>query len=232
MRIKKYIKAGSRVLDFGCGLGFFVEQLAKHKICSFGFDIGSDKIISRNNAQITNKNDLQDYKETGFDTITLWHVLEHMRDQDAILKNLAGRLNENGRLIVAVPNFNSLGQKLFGQKWGWIQQPYVHINLYDKDTLTALLTQHGFVIRSVTTGDTWDQNLYDLLITRLFYRNKSRNVVRKHDTNATGNLFFRANQIVRLVFTPFSYLVSFLRSGSNEGSELLIIAEKDSNAVH
>ncbi|MDB5210583.1 MAG: Methyltransferase type 11 [Sediminibacterium sp.] len=230
-KIKKHLKKSVRVLDFGCGHGFFVQQLSKANFESYGFDIGADKIMVLSNASITNKNRLQDYLETGFDVITLWHVLEHMRDHDAVLTDLVNRLNPGGKLVIAVPNIDSLGYKLFAQKWGWVQQPYVHINHYNMHTLKILLLKHGLSVCSVTTRDTWDQNLYDLLITYFFYRNKSRNPVRKYEDNLAANLFFRANQLVRLLFTPVSYLVSFIRAKKMEGSELLIVAEKNENAA-
>ncbi|MEO8172759.1 MAG: class I SAM-dependent methyltransferase [Sediminibacterium sp.] len=230
-KISKHLKGSKRILDFGCGHGFFVQQLSKANFESYGFDIGADKIMMLGNARITNKNRLQDYPETGFDTITLWHVLEHMRDHDSVLSDLVNRLNPGGKLVIAVPNIGSLGYKLFGQKWGWVQQPYVHINHYNTHTLKTLLVKRGLSICSVTTRDTWDQNLYDLLITHFFYRNKSRNPVRKYGDSVGANIFFRINQVVRLLFTPISYLVSFIRAKKMEGSELLIVAEKTGDAT-
>ncbi|NCI49117.1 class I SAM-dependent methyltransferase [Sediminibacterium roseum] len=228
-KVRRYLKGSSRILDFGCGHGFFVQELAREKFESFGFDIGADKIMEAGNARITNKNNLEEYTERGFDVISLWHVLEHMRDHDKVLEDLAGRINPGGKIIIAVPNISSLGYKLFRQKWGWVQQPYVHINHYNRQTLSMLLQKHGFSVRSASTRDTWDQNLYDLLITYFFYRKKSRNPVRKFGNGTGANLFFRANQVARLLFTPVSYLVSFIRKKKEEGSELLIVAEKKRN---
>lgn len=225
-KIRKYLKGRSRVLDFGCGHGYFVQELAQKHFHSFGFDIGSDKIKQHNNGKITNRPQLSEYDERGFDIITLWHVLEHMRDQSAILDDLKQRLNPGGKLIIAVPNTNSLAFKLVGQKWGWLQQPYVHINHYNSNNLRLLLEQHGFTISAVTTTDTWDQNIYDLLISYLFYKNKSRNTVRQFGNGAGGGIFFRMNQLIRLLFTPLSYFVSFMRRSKMEGNELMIVAEE------
>jgi 2-polyprenyl-3-methyl-5-hydroxy-6-metoxy-1,4-benzoquinol methylase len=225
-KIRKHLKGRKRILDFGCGHGFFVEQLVRKNFEGYGFDIGSDKIIQQNNARITNKSRLDEYHETGFDAITVWHTLEHMRDHDVILQQLRKRLNPGGALILAVPNSGSLSFKLYKQKWSWLQQPFVHINHYNTDNLSRLLANHGFSVCETTTTDTWDQNLYDRLISALFYKNKSRNKVRQFGNRGTGNFLFLVNQAVRLLFTPVSYFSSFIRKRKNEGNELLIIAKK------
>ncbi len=225
-KIRGHLKDSKKVLDFGCGHGYFVRELAKKQFQGFGFDIGSDKIRQHNDTNITNKNCLSDYEESGFDAITLWHVLEHMRDQDEVLDDLKQRLNPNGKLVIAVPNTGSMAFRLVGQKWGWLQQPYVHINHYNSTNLGLLLESKGFTICSVTTTDTWDQNMYDLLISYLFYKNKSRNTVRQFDKGAGGSVFFRVNQIARLLFTPLSYFISFIRRNYKEGNELMIVAKK------
>lgn len=225
-KIMGHLNGGKRVLDFGCGHGLFVKEVAKRGFSSFGFDIGADKIRQDANALITNKNRLDEYTETGFDIITAWHVLEHMRDQEAILSDLYNRLNVGGKLVVAVPNTNSYAFKWLKQKWGWLQQPYVHINQYNSSNLGRLLANHGFTVCTISTTDTWDQNLYDVLISIFFYRKKSRNPIRKYQHSMLGDLIFRANQLVRLLFTPLSYLVSMIRLAKGQGNELLIVAQK------
>jgi len=225
-KIKKYLKGSQKLLDFGCGHGFFVEIAGRKGFDSYGFDIGVDKIINTGSYKIFNKNSFAEFGVSGFDVITAWHVIEHMRDVNQVIRDLRNRLKSNGKIIIAVPNMGSLGFKLFRQKWGWTQQPYVHINHFNINNLSMLLRNHGFEVISTTTMDTWDQNLYDLLITRLFYSNKSRNTVRQFKTSLKGKVIFKANQIARLMFTPVSYVYSFLRKASNEGSELLIVAQK------
>ncbi|MCA6459642.1 MAG: class I SAM-dependent methyltransferase [Chitinophagaceae bacterium] len=225
-KIRKYLNGAKRVLDFGCGHGLFVKEIARRGFASFGFDIGAEKISQGGNIFITNKNRLDEYEETAFDVITAWHVLEHMREQETILTDLYKRLNTGGTLIVAVPNTNSYAFKWLQQKWGWLQQPYVHINQYNSSNLAQLLKDHGFTICAISTTDTWDQNLYDVLISLFFYRNRSRNPIRTYQPTMLGNLFFRVNQILRLLFTPLSYLVSAIRSAKREGNELRIVAQK------
>jgi 2-polyprenyl-3-methyl-5-hydroxy-6-metoxy-1,4-benzoquinol methylase len=225
-KVKSFIQPTDKILDFGCGHGYFVQALTKRNFQCYGFDIGSDKISHHQNGHITNKTSLHEYKEEGFDLITLWHVLEHMQDHHAIINQLKQKLTPTGKIIIAVPNTNSYAFKQLGTKWGWLQQPYVHINQYNAENLSMLLKEHGFVVEKIATTDTWDQSLYDYFISKLFYQNKSRNTVRKFGENTGGNMFFRLNQLVRLFFVPISYLYSLIRKSKLEGNELLIVAHK------
>jgi transposase len=101
--------------------------------------------------------------------------------------------------------------------------------MYNPENLSMLLQTHGFKIVSVTTSDTWDQSLYDFLISKFFYKNKSRNTIRDFSESNGGKIFFRTNQIARLLFAPVSYLFSFIRKSKLEGSELIIIAKNQAS---
>jgi SAM-dependent methyltransferase len=225
-RIAYLFANGMKCLDFGCGHGFFVEAMSRRGIDAYGFDIGVSKLQKDPNVRVAYRASFEEYDLTGFDMITAWHVLEHMREPSKTVKALSDRLKEGGLLILAVPNGASLGIRLFGQKWGWVQQPYVHISLFGPQNLSGLLEAHGFVVERVHTREAWDQNLYDLLITALFYRHRSRNAVRKFNRSFRGALLFRINQIVRLAFTPLSYLYAAIKGERGDGSELVVIARK------
>lgn len=225
-KIRTELKPGLKYLDFGCGHGFFVDVLLAKGLNVQGFDIGSEKIAVEKGS-ITYADNFESYKGTDFDLITAWHVIEHMRDVNQTIRQLAGRLRPGGKLLIGVPNIESSGSLQFGQKWGWFQQPYVHISHFGPDTLSKLLQNHGFTIQSVRTSDTWDQGLYDNLISFFFYRNKSRNPVRKFGSSALGNIVFKINQLVRLGFAFISYGLGLFRGNTMRGSELRIIAVKD-----
>jgi len=55
-----------------------------------------------NRAQIID--DINSLEDNSLDVITLWHVLEHIEDQESVLKTFHQKLKETGKLIIAVPN--------------------------------------------------------------------------------------------------------------------------------
>ena len=52
---------------------------------------------------ITIHNKISDF-DIKFDTITLFHVLEHIPEQVSFLKSLKSKLNKNGHIIIEVPS--------------------------------------------------------------------------------------------------------------------------------
>ncbi len=224
-KMRNHLKPNNKFLDFGCGHGYLVESASEKQIKSYGFDVGADKIIQKQTHSLTYGVNIDTYKEKDFDLISLWHVLEHMADPIFTLKQLNSKLKVGGKIFIAVPNSESLGFKLGGEKWGWCQQPYVHIHHYNHKNLSLLLEKSGFKIVSFTTSDTWDGSLYDVLMQQLFFKTKPRGTL-KIDYTKKINLLLIVDSILRLCFAPLSYLYSFIRKDKNEGSELRIVGEK------
>jgi methyltransferase family protein len=77
-------------------------------------------------------------------------VLEHTRDPLAQLQHAAARLNDGGRLLVAVPNGASLCSRLLGRDWSWYIPP-AHIWYLTPDSLRTLAARAGFAPRWITT---------------------------------------------------------------------------------
>jgi 2-polyprenyl-3-methyl-5-hydroxy-6-metoxy-1,4-benzoquinol methylase len=51
-----------------------------------------------------------------FDAITLFHVLEHLRNPKAVMEELVkSNLKDGGLLVIEVPNFGSLQSKIAGK---------------------------------------------------------------------------------------------------------------------
>lgn len=107
----------SRVLDFGCGSGEFLDraQRACHQVV--GVEPGRTYASYAETAYgVPVYESLEDvlavYREP-FDLVTASHVLEHVRNPVAVLKTLAETLAPQGLIHVAVPNFEDMGGQPF-----------------------------------------------------------------------------------------------------------------------
>lgn len=95
-----------RLLDIGCGFGHFVAWARVHGWDAWGYD--SDTwAVERAVADGFVTSDA-DRIDGHFDLITMWDVLEHQTDPIAFLDLWKQRVRPGGRVLVAVPNFESM----------------------------------------------------------------------------------------------------------------------------
>lgn len=113
----KGLKKKSKILEAGCGIGYWVFWLAEQGHEALGIDI-SDKAISIaknyskknhiNNCSFLNA-DVRSipFKENYFDYIFSFGVIEHFRDPLPILFEFYRVLKPGGKIFVSVPNLYS-----------------------------------------------------------------------------------------------------------------------------
>ncbi|MEE9440062.1 MAG: methyltransferase domain-containing protein [Saprospiraceae bacterium] len=91
----------TKVLDFGCGKGYFVHQLKDKINCDI---IGYDKYLKSESPLVTNDEDIVS-KSNYYDVITCFETLEHCHEEtrDKILDKIHSLLKTNGKLLVSVP---------------------------------------------------------------------------------------------------------------------------------
>jgi SAM-dependent methyltransferase len=106
---------GGRLLDFGCARGSFIESLNKTDLGdrwrAEGIDINADEIrMGREKALPVHRADLfaGDLEDEAYDAVTAFSVVEHMQDPLETLRALGRALKPGGKLLVIVPNGDSL----------------------------------------------------------------------------------------------------------------------------
>jgi len=141
------IKRRGRILDIGCGMGYFLYacRLAGYEV--EGMDISPDAanyVLNTLGIAVTvgSVEDV-DYEPGSFDIITMWHFLEHTRKPSKCLEKAYLWLKPDGILVVDVPNYAGTDAKKTWAQWkGW-QLPY-HFYHFTPDTLRRLLAKYGF----------------------------------------------------------------------------------------
>jgi len=142
-----------RILDVGCGGGFFLRR-AKEK----GYDVlGIEP--SPNASEYAKKHKIPVITEffenvnfsdnKKFGSIHMNAVLEHSNSPNQILKICNNILEKDGILIIETPNdFNPLqkiAQRFLGKDEWWVV-PKEHLNYFNFESLSALVQRNGFQI--------------------------------------------------------------------------------------
>lgn len=154
MLIVNEINSNSKVLDIGCASGYIGDYLVREKRCEvFGIepDFESYKIAKEKGYRIIlNKNieeslNCEELKKEKFDYIILADVLEHTFDPKKILKELKDFLNDDGKIIISLPNtahfsvrFSLLLGRFEMQDTGILDK--THLHFYTLKTAKELLS--------------------------------------------------------------------------------------------
>ena len=149
--IKKYSN-GNRILDIGCGTGELLSYLKRKDFIVTGLEPNikaRDFAINNHNLDIYSNDYITNFKDGSFDTITLWHVLEHIYNVNYFLSEVKRILSENGTLIIAVPNNNSYDSEYYKEFWVAYDVPR-HIYHFNQVTINRLLAKFDFkLIRKI-----------------------------------------------------------------------------------
>jgi 2-polyprenyl-3-methyl-5-hydroxy-6-metoxy-1,4-benzoquinol methylase len=152
LAIEKFVPKG-RILDVGCGRGILPALMRERGWEAHGLE------FSETSAQHA-RDELRlpvfvgdflqsPYADGSFDTVVLWHVLEHVPDPVAAIRRARQVLRPGGLLVIAVPNFESLQARWTGRHWFHLDVPR-HYHHFGLALLRQLLTSNGFSILDVS----------------------------------------------------------------------------------
>jgi 2-polyprenyl-3-methyl-5-hydroxy-6-metoxy-1,4-benzoquinol methylase len=140
-----------RLFDFGCGTGEFLKVAKLNGWITVGMEPSSaarqqsDQIIARDIKASFNEV-INDAKQ--FDTITLWHVLEHVEDLNTTLQTLKGLLQQSGTIFIAVPNHTSWDGKHYQHNWAGYDVPR-HLWHFNMKSMKHLLKKHALTVDQI-----------------------------------------------------------------------------------
>jgi len=162
------------LLDYGCGTGEFLQKCKSHGWQVHGIEPSPEariKAEANNNQSIATS--IEQITSTDFQIITLWHVLEHVPELNQTLIALRNRLHPNGRLIVALPNPNSLDAKHYKNHWAAYDVPR-HLWHFSQHNAENLLRNNGFTLISKNPMPL--DSFYVSLLSEKYQRNGKTNM--------------------------------------------------------
>ena len=135
-----------KLLDIGCGVGDFLVQVKKQDWETAGIEPSDDaKKIAQTRLGFVPlaPSESISLPDCSFDVITLWHVLEHIDDLKFQTSEIYRLLKPNGRLVIALPNYQSFDCQYYKDKWAAWDVPR-HLNHFSPETLRSIISSLDF----------------------------------------------------------------------------------------
>lgn len=142
-----YKKRGT-LLNYGAKTGFFSDYMIRrnwsvtsvekfHQERQFALELFHHRMID--------VKDMEFLRENTFDVVTLWHVLEHNNNPDALLKKFHKILKPDGILVMALPNINSTDAKYYKSNWAAFNVPR-HLWHFRPSVIARVAKENGFIM--------------------------------------------------------------------------------------
>jgi 2-polyprenyl-3-methyl-5-hydroxy-6-metoxy-1,4-benzoquinol methylase len=144
-----------KLLDVGCATGGFLAEAKKDQWDGVGVEFSEFAIeVAKKEFGL---NVLQgdvfhpELVPGSFGVVTMYHVLEHVIDPLATLKQSLKLLAPGGLLYVELPNWASVGRRARGVKWAQLKPPE-HINFFTPKSLALAAKNAGFQVLSSSSA--------------------------------------------------------------------------------
>lgn len=138
-----------KLLDVGCGSGYFIDHLKDKKIKYKGLELSNFLIdICRKKKLNVSNTDVSQEPNNYYNVVTMFDVLEHLVDPISFLKKLNQKIVRGGYILAYTPNIHSVAFLLMKEKQNLLS-PFQHLCFYDKESLNFLAQKTGFNVHSI-----------------------------------------------------------------------------------
>ena len=146
--IRKYTLEKNEIplLDYGCGTGEFLKSCQDAGFIISGVEpskTARDKSSATNHVKIHPS--IEELEGQIFKVITLWHVLEHISEFEKIIQDLRTKLDSDGIMLIAVPNYKSFDAQHYKENWAAFDVPR-HLWHFSMTTMKALLHKNQLTL--------------------------------------------------------------------------------------
>ena len=137
-----------KILDVGCGAGFFLRALGGRGWERWGVEISSEAARAAasfvpEDHVVTGTLEEAGFADATFDVVCFWSSLEHTNAPQKNLREARRILRPGGTVIVQVPNASSYQARLFKGDWFALDAPR-HRYHFTPDSLRRILVGAGF----------------------------------------------------------------------------------------
>ncbi|MBS3080842.1 class I SAM-dependent methyltransferase [Candidatus Pacearchaeota archaeon] len=212
--IKNSIKNNFLVLDIGCGNGYYIDLLIKYNPKYYGVDLSNFSIENLKEKYPKLNYYCGDFMHFNikkkFDLIIMSEVLEHIENEDKMLKKIHYLLKKDGKLILSVPFDQNL--------WSRSDELVNHKRRYTKKYLKMIIEKNGFKINDMVCYGFPLLRIYWLL-KKNFMKDSSIKPIKPKKSMIKKIFFKTINKI---------FLLDLLLTNTNKGVGLITICSNNS----
>ncbi|MEO9480596.1 MAG: class I SAM-dependent methyltransferase [Maribacter dokdonensis] len=168
--INKYANTSKTILDIGCGTGEFLITAKKNNWYTVGVEINEAARNKSSKKNITTYKFVEEVKSSQFNIITLWHVLEHLKDLNGTITKISSLLDTDGTLIIAVPNYKSYDANYYKEYWAAYDTPR-HLCHFSQKSISTIFENHN--LKVVRTLPMYFDSYYVSLLSEKYKTGKS-----------------------------------------------------------
>jgi SAM-dependent methyltransferase len=149
-----HIEAGGchgRLLDVGCGPGFFVDLAQRRGWQAEGIELNKYAVACAEGLGIAGVragvlSDV-DRPDGFYDCVTLFDVIEHVADPRSEIEQVSRMLRPGGVIVIITPNADGKFSRLLGPRWLEMKRAPEHLHFFTVDSMVRLLSLGGFSSR-------------------------------------------------------------------------------------
>jgi 2-polyprenyl-3-methyl-5-hydroxy-6-metoxy-1,4-benzoquinol methylase len=208
-------KENGRLLEIGCGSGTMLHimqnlgwQAEGIEVDPVGVEVARAKGLNVHLGDVYSKQ----YEDNSFDAITLSHVIEHVHDPLALMRECARILKPGGIISMVTPNTASFGHLVYKSSWLHLDPPR-HLHIFNPAPLASLATRLGL---KIIVNETLIRDANNLFIGCRSIRNTG--------TYVMGSGAGIALKIWARTMQMFEWLL--LKATPQRGEEVLLIVRK------
>lgn len=166
-----------QILDIGCGTGAFLDTMKEADWAITGLEpdnVARTKAAELYNIHPQESGKLFELNAGSFNAITMWHVLEHVHELHAYIKQIETLLAPNGKLFIAVPNYTSKDADIYAAHWAAYDVPR-HLYHFSPQSMEKLLLTYN--LKLVACKPMWFDSFYVSMLSEQ-YKNGKGNIIK------------------------------------------------------
>lgn len=163
------------LLDIGAGTGAFANTMKQTgwEVTALEPDeTARQNALNKYRLELESTDRLFTLEPDRFDAITMWHVLEHVHDLHGYFTRFYQLLKQEGRLVIAVPNYTSYDAKQYKEFWAAYDVPR-HLYHFSPKSMELLAGAKGFALETIEPM--WYDSFYVSMLSEQ-YKNGSANL--------------------------------------------------------